>query len=115
MNIEAVKELTEECIQKLEEAKKILNKNLREIKTGTAELQKKHTLLETWQSEHLKLNRALVIDLENIVSSQFLEDIQTKINILAEFPGKYHHYKNLIEKEYDEQADLMRSQMDKLS
>ena len=115
MNNEEVKQLAEECIQKLRDAQQVLNENLRQIKTGSTELEKKKKLLETWQSDHLNQNRNLVIDLENIVSSQFLEDIQTKINILAEFPGKYHHYKNLIEKEYDEQADLMRSQMDKLS
>ena len=114
MDKETVQQLTDECIQKLEDAVSTLERNLELIITGSRDLQEKHKLLDEWGSRHIENNRRLIIDLGNIVSPDLMSNIRNEINKLAEFPGKYWHYQNLIEKEFDELSEMKSEELERL-
>lgn len=79
MDKEAREQLIDECIEALQQARNVLNKNIKEIQEASSNLQDKQQLLEQWNSDSLRLNQNLLIDFDNIVSPNLNPLIQDNI------------------------------------
>lgn len=117
MDKETREQLIDECIGALQQANKVLNKNIREIQDASRPLEKKQELLEEWDSEHLKINPDLLIDFDDIEPSNLTEQIQDSIQTLRKLKADFYQYINLIDREFnklapgklDKIADLLES------
>lgn len=104
MDKETREQLIDDCIEALQQAKNVLNKNIGEIQDVSSDLQDKQQLLEQWGSESLRRNKNLLIDFDNIVSPNLNQEIQEGIGKLRELKGALFQYINMIEREFNASA-----------
>ena len=100
MDRETREQLIDECIEALQQARNVLNQNIKEIQDASSNLQDKQQLLGQWNSESLRLNQNLLIDFDNIVSPNLNPLIQDNIKNLRELKEGLFHYINMIEREF---------------
>ena len=106
--------LISECIEALQQANTVLNKNIQEIQKGASDVQKKQELLEKWDPEHLRLNKGLLIDFDNIVPSNLTEQIRDSIEKLRKLKADLFQHTNVIEGRFKELAPRKRNEIDNL-
>ena len=114
MDKETRDQLIDGSIKALQDASRVLTDNIRQIQDASRDLEKKRELLEEWDSDHLKLNRHLLIDLDDIGVSDLTQQIQDYIQTLHELKDVFFHYINLIEKEFEALAARKRDEIDDL-
>lgn len=114
MDKETREQLIDECIKALQQANKVLNKNIREIQDASRDLQEMQKLLEEWGSDHLRRNEDLLIDFDNIVPPDLTEQIRNSMQTLRAFKDNFFHHKNLIEKEFQRLSSIKQDQIHRL-